>query len=301
VQILGGRRFAVEELAFSHCGRWLAASGGRGGAHVWDANDPAAPPLRPIPDDTGYSGALAFRRDGRLFFRDCYSRMRLYDPATGNLTEHGHAPSANMAVSPDGRRFVALGAYFLLTWGIRAEGQPVPELYDETHRTPVGRAAFTADGERLVVVGGRTAGNGRKKQTTFALTIHDAQTGEALRELGELPEAPRQLAVSADGTRVFANWGGSVSCWSVSPAGGGPRGVRAPTRHELWMLAAHPAGPLVTADSAGVVRVWEVPELRPVRGLAWGLGRLASLAVSPDGTRAAVGSASGKVLVWDWD
>jgi WD40 repeat protein len=301
VQILGGRRAPVEELAFSHCGRWLAAAAGGGGVHLWDATDPAAPPLRPIPDDTGYSGNLAFRRDGRLFFRDCFCRMRLYDPASGKLTEHGYAPSANMAVSPDSRRFVELGAYFLLTWRIRVKGPPVPELSDETHRTHVRRAVFTADGARLVIAEERTVGTGRKKQITFGLTLRNARTGAVVRDLGALPEVPWQLAVSADGARVFARWREIVSCWSVSEPGEGPREAPAPTRHALHELAVHPNGPLLTADAAGVVRVWEVPELRPEREFAWGLGRLAALAVSPDGTRAAAGSASGKVLVWDWD
>ena len=66
-------------------------------------------------------------------------------------------------------------------------------------------------------------------------------------------------------------------------------------------MAVHPAGPLLTVANDKLVQVWDAPALAPSRAIEWNVGKLYAVAVSPDGTRAAVGSHTGKVLVWDWD
>ena len=57
----------------------------------------------------------------------------------------------------------------------------------------------------------------------------------------------------------------------------------------------------MTVDTDRLVRVWDVASLTVTRTIEWNIGNLNAVAASPDGTRAAVGSGTGKVLVWDWD
>jgi WD40 repeat protein len=49
----------------------------------------------------------------------------------------------------------------------------------------------------------------------------------------------------------------------------------------------------------GLARYWNPADLSLVRVLQWGVGKLHSVAVSPDGTLAAAGGDEGQVVVWD--
>lgn len=101
MQILRGRRHLIQELVFSHCGRWLAAGGSGGGLHVWDTADPTAKPRQPNPDQRA-ANALAFRTDGRLFFPDQGSRCFLYDPGADAVTRLGTSRVISIVPSADG-------------------------------------------------------------------------------------------------------------------------------------------------------------------------------------------------------
>jgi WD40 repeat protein len=82
----------------------------------------------------------------------------------------------------------------------------------------------------------------------------------------------------------------------------------------LDVLAYTPDGrTLLAGGAAGTVRAWSVPDLAPpadgdpaadtagVPGTAlqWDVGPVTALAVAPDGLTAAVGGATGRVVVWD--
>jgi WD40 repeat protein len=58
---------------------------------------------------------------------------------------------------------------------------------------------------------------------------------------------------------------------------------------------------LVTVSNDETVRLWDTQSWNEVGGFEWKIGRLRTLAVSPDGMRMAAGADSGKVVVWDYD
>src|SRR5262249_40645894 len=60
-------------------------------------------------------------------------------------------------------------------------------------------------------------------------------------------------------------------------------------------------GRLVTVSNDQTARLWDTGTWREAGGYEWKVGKLASVAVSPDGMRMAAGGSTGKVVVWDVD
>jgi WD40 repeat protein len=58
---------------------------------------------------------------------------------------------------------------------------------------------------------------------------------------------------------------------------------------------------LVTVSNDETARLWDTESWNEVGGFEWKIGRLRTVAVSPDGLRMAAGADSGKVVVWDYD
>ena len=75
-----------------------------------------------------------------------------------------------------------------------------------------------------------------------------------------------------------------------------------PSRKLFNGLAFTPDGSrLLTASNDESVRVWAAPNWIEATGYAWKIGKLGCVAVSADGTLAAAGGSTGKVVVWDLD
>jgi WD40 repeat protein len=70
----------------------------------------------------------------------------------------------------------------------------------------------------------------------------------------------------------------------------------------LTALGFHPSGKYLAATSNdATVRLLDTRTWDVAKTFAWDIGRLRAVALSADGTRAAVGSDTGKVVVWDVD
>ncbi|MBM3980955.1 MAG: WD40 repeat domain-containing protein [Planctomycetes bacterium] len=67
-------------------------------------------------------------------------------------------------------------------------------------------------------------------------------------------------------------------------------------------LAFHPSGRFLAATSNDeTVKLYDTTTWAVARTFTWDIGRMRSVAFSPDGTLAAAGSDKGKVVVWDVD
>ena len=311
-------------LVFSHCGRWLAAGGYGGGLHVWDTANPAANPLHPDPlhlhatralgfraDD--HSGrvyehkwvdlreaqALAFRADGSLFVHDGTRNCFLFAPAAGTLTDLGELRIRHLVAAPDGRRVVRVFAKSPIgTWTIPAAGKPAAELSVRCAGAEIRQAAFAPDGTRFATAERYTDAN---MVPSSKVTVCATATGKPVCSW-EFPGVLTPLICFANGgTHLIARTLVSLACWNLGEPGSAPRKGVNPGRKRFVAMAAHPAGPLLTVANDRVVRVWDVPALTAGRSFTWNIGKLNAVTVSPDGTRAAVGSDTGTVLVWDWD
>jgi WD40 repeat protein len=299
MQVLRGRRPGVHELAFSRCGRWLAAGGHTGGVHVWDTSNPNAKPRRPEVDDGFGTYELAFRTDGRLFFRDWQLRWWLYDPVSGSQTNLSGSDAPYIAVSSDGLRVAQLhaGACFRM-WTVPDKAPVARAMSAKIAGAFVRAVAFAPDGATLATV--ELHRDPTDATTTWhTVELRSAKNGRALRTF-PCPGQPEQLAfVGSD--YLVGLWKATLACWNLAEPEKVPRKRANADRKHFVAMAVHPSGYALTTDNNRLVRVWSVPDLTPSRALDWKGGKWQAVAVSPDGTRAAVGSQTGKVLVWDWD
>jgi WD40 repeat protein len=74
------------------------------------------------------------------------------------------------------------------------------------------------------------------------------------------------------------------------------------SRKEFTGLAFHPSGRFLAATSNdATVKLYDTQTWRLAHAFDWEVGRLRSVAFSPDGTLAAAGGDKGKIVVWDFD
>jgi WD40 repeat protein len=287
------------ELAFSHCGRWLAACGFSGGLHVWDTSNPTAPPRHAeFPGSYLRPGSLSFRADGRVFVNNYSGNWFLYDPATGKVTALKGSRANWVVPSPDGRRVVRIGEWSpLRTWTISAKDKVGPMVNVRVDGRHIEAAAFTADGGTFATAEHHNSG----ARWVPELRLRDAETANPTRELVGAFRNTAQMAFSKDGAHLIARANASLACWTIAEPTRAPRKATNPSRRHFLSMAVHPSGPVLTVDNDRLVRVWDVPALTTDRIIEWNIGKLYAVAVSADGTRAAVGSHTGKVLAWDWD
>lgn len=294
MQALRGRRHRVTELAFSPCGRWLAAAGSYGGVDVWDTLNPGEKPRHTDLSKSYWSGLLAFRPDGKLFCCDGRYHWYLFDPSADELTELGPPPvNGRFVPAPDGQSAVLAHSHNRFEcWTIPADGKSVRKWTTKNESWMHAAAAFAPDGSAVACSEWR--GNKR------VVIVRDAATGETRHELPLPTTAVTQLAFAPGGLLVGTS-AASLLCWNLAEPGKAPKKAGNPTRKHFQAMTVHPAGPVLTLDNDRLVRVWDAATVNPYRAIEWSIGKLYAVAVSPDGARAAVGSHTGRVLVWDWD
>jgi len=293
---LRGRRHRVTELAFSPCGRWLAAAGSRGGVHVWDTTNPSDKPRHTDLGGAYWSGLLAFRPDGRLFCCDARHNWFLFNPAARELVELVRPrPSGWFFPTPDALHAVSVENHATLEyWTIPSEiGEASKRRWAAQEPAwNYSGVAFARDGAALACT---EAHDGKRH-----IAVRDTTTGEVRTELATSAASIPQMAF-AGGEFLIGRSAATLTCWNLAKPEEKPRKATNPTRKHFQSMAAHPAGPVLTVDNDRLVRVWDTPALTPYRTIEWNIGKLYAVAVSPDGARAAVGSHTGKVLLWDWD
>ncbi len=73
-------------------------------------------------------------------------------------------------------------------------------------------------------------------------------------------------------------------------------------KNKVWVLRYTPDGrSLISASSDGTARVWDADTGAQKRCFEFDVGKMLAADVSPDGTVAAVGGATGEIIVWDLD
>lgn len=99
-----------------------------------------------------------------------------------------------------------------------------------------------------------------------------------------------------------AAYGPSIHVYRTDDLKAAPIRLLSKSRKHYTGLAFHPSGQYMAATSNdATVTFFDTQTFTEARAFTWKIGRLRSVAFSPDGALAAVGSDKGQVVVWDVD
>ncbi|MFO0821910.1 MAG: WD40 repeat domain-containing protein [Gemmataceae bacterium] len=136
--------------------------------------------------------------------------------------------------------------------------------------------------------------------------LHSPDLKKELRQLRD-PRSPDNLGASvncfafnADDSRLVLGLGHRAVVWSPDDLEANPVPIAGHGK-KVMGVGFLPGGQVLTAGMDGTARVWDQNTGEAVRSFDWGIGKVTTAAVSPDGTLCAVGSVNGQVLVWDID
>lgn len=128
----------------------------------------------------------------------------------------------------------------------------------------------------------------------------DVRTGEVVDEC-DGPEPGSEWAVSADGTLVATALKNRVTVIAAENCAE-PLAELKDGRKHFTGLAFHPSGKYLAATSNDeTVKLYDTATWELAHSFTWKVGRMRSIAFSPDGALAAAGSEKGQVVVWDVD
>jgi WD40 repeat protein len=300
----------VLRLGFSPAGDALAAAVLDQGVYLWNlaSGSAAAARGRQVDGDTiAQTHDLTFSPDGRFVYWFGAHGLRSYDRETRLATKvRLGTPGLVFATSrtPDGRRMLTQHSFpepALTGWHAGDEGW-VCEWSVSTERLSVHNQTICPTGRRVALLV-RPIRSPRWWDTPIRLELRSAVNG-ALITTGEYPHYSQEcdaLTFAPDGSQLVAVHKTTLLVWPV-PELGGPRVVRNDTRKHFTAAAYHPSGRYLFATSNdATAHVFETATWTRVARFSWNVGRLRSVAVSPDGSLAAAGTDSGEVVVWDVD
>jgi WD40 repeat protein/Flp pilus assembly protein TadD len=336
VRTFRGHTDPIYEVAFSPDGKLLGSAAADATARLW--NVATGDERRVLRGHNGFVRGIAFSPDGTRVATACDDRLvRVWETGTGKEVRRfaGHGGLAwPVAFQPGGKR-LASGSddHTLRIWDLDAEpgvrnlmGAGVVAFSPDGRQlgtlTLLGRVHFTdleqpaqqgpvlgghwgevvrllpSRDRRYLATLGSTDGTARLWDATNGkslLVVHDKVT-QVLLALA-LDPACKYLATAGTGPRIRV--------WDATPAPDGKERVK-PLREwrspapMVFGLAFSPDGRLLaSADTDGVMRLWDVATGRLVRECHGHEGMLWTVAFHPDGKEVASAGADRKVIIWE--
>ena len=198
----------------------------------------------------------------------------------------------------------------VMKWDARTGQPPTPS---ELIRIKSGRdvLAFSPDGHTLATASSRGADIGLYDLATgteiIAVSSESCTSKKGRYLLGNKaafsPDLKSLAILRTEATLRMPIWSGNetsrVFLYDVATAQ--QRVTLSGHRMNITSLAFSPdSRTLATASLDGLVKFWDVTTGKEFAGFDWRLGRLYSVAIAPDGMRAAVGGKN-QVIIWDVD
>ena len=136
----------------------------------------------------------------------------------------------------------------------------------------------------------------------FWYVTRNPRTGRVLSEVRGKGHQFHRPVQSADRRLIAVRRGIWAAVFQSDDMGAEPITLRNDSRKEFTGLAFHPSGRFLAATSNDVtVKLYETATWAVAAAFNWDIGRLRSVAFSPDGMLAAAGGDKGKIVIWDVD
>ena len=159
---------------------------------------------------------------------------------------------------------------------------------------------FTPDGSAFVHFSIDTK---RQPEPERKLVYRQPDTGAELRKTRTVPAHPWDRLIVASHKDLIATFVlGELSVREVKSNAPEVFRVAGEKGKHITAAAFHPSDRyLATTSNDETVKLYDTANWSLARTFTWNIGRLRSIAFSPDGLLAAAGSDTGKIVVWDVD
>jgi WD40 repeat protein len=308
--VLQGARGRVDFLQFSPDSRTLVAPYS-GGVQLWDDLTTSGPPATLI----GYPGfwfwSARFTPNGRkLLLGGSRGDLVLHDLLTGEAAVEATLETASAFgvycdLTPDGRYIVdaQLTNPWELTSRLSCRRVADPESHVWSVGTPSSIYApplFLRGRKRFVTFEWQSRHLPARERPVYV--TRDTRTGKVVSEVPGTGDGFHSPVLSPDRRLIAGRRGVWVGVLRADDLGAEPVKLRNDSRKEFTGLAFHPSGRFLAATSNDqTVKLYDTTTWSVAEAYTWGIGRLRSVAFSPDGMLAAAGGDGGKVVVWDVD
>jgi WD40 repeat protein len=246
---------------------------------------------------------LAFMPGNRYLLVGEPQALVLFD-LVGNEVVPGPTPVLGypeFALSSDGQRLLVTEAYehrgYIAVKTVSegpkfGEGWAIGPHGSMWYKLP----AMSRDGSRIADACRGSYGGGETIQ------ISDTDTGKVQASIpSDLVDFAQQLAFSIDGSKLLVRRLGRTVQMFDTTTGAAAGELVHTGRPYVSGMAVHPNGTVACSRNNGTVCLWDIQKCELVRVLDWKVGKLVSVAFSPDGSIGAAGTDAGQVVVWDVD
>jgi WD40 repeat protein len=303
VIILQGERERVETLRFSPDGRRLVALGEQL-LQFWEDVSAGSKPEVFSPR---WARSVRFTPDGQKLLLGGYA-FAVLDLATKQSTPiaREHETFVQFDLTPDGQAVVFVQMDTRQAQPGRLYRRRLSDLSTSEWAvsSPYRSSSpplFLADGKRFVVF--ESWAEMHPFRFGMAYVTRDVTTGAVLSELvRERDEDFEDPVHTAYGGLIAARRGNRIAVFRADDFATRPTVIRNDNRKAFTGLAFHPSGRFLAATSNdATVKFYDTTTWRLAHAFDWDVGRLRSIAFSPDGMLAAAGGDKGKIVIWDFD